>query len=447
MLENKKILQDNDLLLDSWQQEIIDHDGNVLLCTGRQVGKTLTMSRKAAKYMLEHRGCSIIIVSLTEDQAKLIIVMILDYLEKHHSSLIAKGKDKPTMGKITLTNGSSALARPVGNTGDAVRGFTGDVLIIDEASRMPELAFAAAKPVLLTTAGQIWMCSTPFGKEGYFWDSWCNKSQRFKVFHISSEEVISNRTVCKTWSEQKREQAMMFLDSEKADMSELQYGQEYLGLFLEDLRRFFDDDLITKCCYLKRPTVAPKKDNYLGVDIARMGEDEGSYEIIHIEGDERYRQIENITTRKQLTTETEAKIKELGRMFNVERIGVDAGSGSLGVGIYDHLIHDMETKRKVVAMNNRTISLTRDGKSKQRIMKEDYYDNLKAGMEHGEILLLNDDNLIASLRSVQFEFSKEKGKLSKVKIFGNYTHIVEGIVRAYWLAKKERHKNFYISYI
>ena len=69
--------------LDNWQKEIIGYDGNTLLCTGRQVGKTLTMSRKAAKYMLEHRNARIIVVSLTEDQAQLIIVMILIHEQKH----------------------------------------------------------------------------------------------------------------------------------------------------------------------------------------------------------------------------------------------------------------------------------------------------------------------------------------------------------------------------
>ena len=33
---------------------------------------------------------------------------------------------------------------------------------------MPESVFTASKPTLLTTGGKIWMCSTPFGKTGYF---------------------------------------------------------------------------------------------------------------------------------------------------------------------------------------------------------------------------------------------------------------------------------------
>lgn len=434
--------------LDKWQQEILDYQGNILLCTGRQVGKTTVFAIKAAKYLVEHKNARIIVVSLTEDQAKLIIVMILSYLEKHNLKLIETGRNRATSGKIMLKNGSQVIARPVGNTGDAVRGFTGDILIIDEASRMPEMAFAAARPTLLTTAGKIWMCSTPAGKQGYFWDSYQNKGERFKVWHISSEKVLTERPISEDWTKTQSDEAIKYLRSEKLDMTELQYGQEYLGMFLDDLRRFFDDELLRQCCILKRETPMPMKDNYMGVDIARMGNDESSFEILSAPRGKVMKQIENIVTKKTLTNETEDKIKELTNTCNLLKVGIDAGSGSLGVGIYDHLLQDVILKKKVIPMNNRTISLNRDGSDKQRIFKEDLYDNLKSMMEHGEIQLLDDDNLLASFRSIQFEFTKDEGqKITRVKIFGNYSHIVEGLIRAAWLAKKEKSKKMFIDYI
>src|SRR3990167_11463940 len=138
-----------EIVLDDWQEEVLKYNGNILLCTGRQVGKTTIMARKCSKYMINHANSKIIICSLTEDQAKLIIIMILEYLERNHKGLIAKGKNKPTQNKIMLSNKSQAIARPVGNTGDAVRGFTGDVLVLDEVSRFNELILTSAKPTLL----------------------------------------------------------------------------------------------------------------------------------------------------------------------------------------------------------------------------------------------------------------------------------------------------------
>jgi len=437
------------IVLDDWQKELLAHEGNLLLCTGRQVGKTTIFSRKIAKYMLKHANSQIIVVSLTEDQAKLMIVMVLEYLEKTHIKMIKKNQRFTNQSMITLINGARVIARPVGQTGDSVRGFTGDVLVIDEASRMPELIFTAAKPTLLTTGGQIWMCSTPFGKEGYFWECYQNKHKRFKVFHISSEEVIYNRPVRAGWTEEKRKAAIAHLEAEKRDMTELQYGQEYLGLFMDDLKRFYDDAWIDKVCILKRPEHKPEQDNYLGVDIARMGGDKTTYEGLHVVNPDKHNlrviQIEHHQEAYKPTTHTEQRIiTEFAPHY--EKIGVDAGSGSLGVGVYDHLLINPTTRRKVIAMNNRQISLDREGKKLQRIMNVDFHDNLKAMGEHGEIFLLDDDEIKASFRSIQIEIVKKDNQITDIKIHGKDSHIVEGIKRAAWLAKKEKSINFKIHY-
>lgn len=438
----------NELKLDQWQEEILAHRGHLVLCTGRQVGKTTIMATKACKYMLSHPKSRIIIVSLTEDQAKLIIVMMLDYLERNYKTLIQKGKNKPTQNRIFLKNGASAIARPVGNTGDAVRGFTGDVLIIDEASRMPELAFTAAKPTLLTTAGEIWMCSTPHGKTGYFYECFVNKANRFKVFHISSEEVINNRPISESWTEKKRTEAIKFLAEEKESMSELQYGQEYLGLFLDELRQYFSDELIARVCQIKRNSYdIYNRTVLMGCDFARFGRDKSTYQFLMVESGKKIKHIESIVKSKISTIQNEQNIVELNKQFNPVKIGIDAGAGTLGVSIYDHLIKDSPVARKIVPMNNRAMALDREGKSKQRLFKEDLYDNLRSMMERGDLLLLDDDEVRLSLKSTQWEFIKTPNGLTKMRIFGEpHTDIVEGLTRAAWLAK-EQNLNLFISWM
>lgn len=437
-----------DLNLDPWQKDVLETKGHIVVCTGRQVGKTTIMARKAALRLINEKRQKIIIVSLTEDQAKLIIVMMLDYLEKHHKTQIAKGRNKPTQNKITLKNGSTVLARPVGNTGDAVRGFTGDVLIIDEASRMPDLVWAASRPTLLTTAGEIWMCSTPHGKQGYFWEAFQNKNKRFSVFHISSEEVIRNRPISESWSEKQSREATTFLDGEKKEMSELEYGQEYLGMFLDDLRQYFPDELIESCCTEDRSVITKLSHSsfFLGVDIARLGDDETTYEIIKKVNKNNLIHIESIIKTKQLTTKTEQDIINLDKMYNFQKIYLDAGAGSLGVGIFDHLLNNDQTKRKVEAINNRARSLNKDDTQKSRLLKEDLYDNLRALMERGQIKLLNDEKVKASLKSIQYEFVKKEGQPTRLRIFGNYSHIAEGLIRAAWCAK-DKNLNIWIKSI
>jgi len=436
-----------EIVLDDWEKEALEHRGDLLLCTGRQIGKTYILSRKCAIRMLEKPNTKIIIASLTEDQAKLIIIMIVDYLEKYHKKEIALGKQKPTQNKVHLKNGSEALARPVGQTGDALRGFTGDILILDEVARFSELIMTSAKPTLLSTGGEIWAASTPKGKKGYFWDCFQNKDGRFKVIHASSEDIIRNRELSEGWTQEQRDKAIKFLEAEKKEMSSVQYGQEYLGLFLEEIRQYFPDELIARCCILKRPQPPiPRTQNYLGVDIARMGGDECAYVVLHKSSETATRQIESITKTKQLTTQTEQDILNLNEIWNTEKIGIDMGAGSLGVGIGDRLMQNPITKRKIVPMNNRKISLDKDGKQKQSIFKEDMYDLLYSLMERGEIYFLDDENIKTSLQSIQWEIV-EKSNISKFRIFSTYGHLVEALVRAAWLSNKNKVNKLRISYI
>jgi hypothetical protein len=393
------------IVLDDWQKEVLASKGHILLCTGRQVGKTMIMARKAAEYMLSHPNSAIIVVSLTEDQAELIIVFVLNYLEQNYKKEIAKGAKKPTKRKIQLKNHSFVLARPVGNTGDAVRGFTGDVLIVDEASRMPEMMWAAAKPTLATTGGEIWMCSTPFGKQGYFYKCYLNRDDRFKVFHVNTPDVYKKRV----WpSEQIKEDALEFLEEERKDMSQLEFGQEYEGRFLDDLNQFFSDELIAKRMFMKRPEVIPKQSTYyLGVDIGRLGEDPSTFEVMERQG-ERLIHVQNQITRKTILTKTAERIFDMNSFYDFRQIFVD--DEGIGIGVFDMLISDERTRRKTKGLKNSA------------------------------------DNIRLSLKSVQYEYTTDKKGKPFMHIFGNDTHITEGLIRAAW-GIKDKSLKVWVDYI
>ena len=441
-----------EIRLDKWQKEILEHKGDIILCKGRRIGGTEIFNIKAAERMISEPGVKIVFVSLTEDQAKLCISVALEHLIRNHKKMIAKGKDKPQLGSLKTTNGSSFMVRPVGNTGNAVRGFDGDILGVDEAPWQPQMMWKAARPIISTNDGEIWMWGTPAEDKGYFYEQFNkaynqkDKNARYRVWYKNSEEVLFNRPICKSWTQKQHDGALRILAEEKKDMSDVEYGNEYLGLFLSELRRFFDDDLIKKACVLDRnPKMKGKR--YLGVDIGRMF-DPSTFEDICKSG-ERYFQVDSQITQKTYTNETQDKIILMNRAVNYKEIGIDAGSGALGVGVYDNLMIVDGIGRKLRAMNNRSIALDREGKKKQNIKKLDYYNNLKSMMEKGELQLLNDDEVIASLRSVRWEIpkGKEEDPESKMIIIGNNTHVVEGLMRAAELAKKDKHLNIWIDYI
>lgn len=443
------------ITLDPWQKEIKEHDGNCLLCTGRQVGKTTIFAEKAGDYMVKHPSSKIIAVSLTEDQAFLMRAMVEDYLKKEYPAYLKVAKKlKPTKNKIVLNNKSSYQVRPVGNTGDALRGFTGDVLIVDEAAFMPELMWSASKPTLLTTGGQIWMCSTPHVKQGWFYEQFeacrTNKSDRFKVWQISSEEVIYNRSISESWTESKSIKAKQFLEEEKSSMTEMRYAQEYLGLFMDDIMRYFPEDLIERCCTLSQQPRLHGREYYIGIDIARLGGDETAYEVIQKIDNNNLLHVYSDTEHHKVTTHTLERIYNLENIYNFTKIYIDAGAGSLGVGIFDQLMSNDRTKRKAVAVNNRTIVMGRptfsgEKPSKQRLLKEDLYDNLRMLMEQNKIKLLNNDRVKLSLRSITFEVVKSKYGTSRISISGNYSHIAEGLIRAAYCSKQKNIKPFISS--
>ncbi|KKK70434.1 hypothetical protein LCGC14_2924010 [marine sediment metagenome] len=142
---------------DDWQIEIIEDTSQyILLCKGRQIGGTTAFAKKAAKWMAE-KGKTILVGSITEEQAKLVIVMVKDILTRDYKGSISTvKKDKPTLDKITLKNGGWIRSRAVGTMGDAFKGFTADVNWFNEMSKWPELAFIAIMPTLLTKGGEMW---------------------------------------------------------------------------------------------------------------------------------------------------------------------------------------------------------------------------------------------------------------------------------------------------
>ena len=60
------------------------------------------------------------------------------------------------------------------------------------------------------------------------------------------------------------------------------------------------------------------------------------------------------------------------------------------------------------------------------------------------VKLLKDDELIQSLKSVQYEYMVKRGEKTELRIFGNYTHIVEGLIRAAWCAKEDNKLKLFV---
>lgn len=429
-----------EILLDDWQIAFKAAKGDKILCCGRQVGKTEVCGEDAGDYAVNHPDSQpIVMIAPTERQAAALFGKTLSYLlDKYPDEVIIKGKEKPTSKRIMLKSGVEIYCLPVGRDGLGIRFLTIGRLYKDECSRIPEAVHEAVDPALLTTGGDEIMLSTPFGAIGTFYDTWKNKDSAFNSFtrfSVTSEDVMSNRPISESWTELQREKALLKLKQAKSRWSKRRYAQEYLGEFDEGLRRWFSDSLISSSCILKRRSaIIFGRDYYMGCDIARMGEDQGSFEIIDKMSDDHLEQVENLVTEKKLTNETEENVWSLDSKYECVKIFIDAGAGTLGVSVFDHLLCDDRTRDKVVAINNAQRPMDNDTR-KSKILKEDLYDNLRSLMEQGKIKLLDDEDLIESLRSIQYEYVMTDGEPTRVKIWGDFSHIVEGLIRSAWCSK------------
>ena len=397
--------------LDKWQEEVLKTKGNICLRSGRQVGKSTIIGRKAAEYALNNTNKLIMVISKTERQAGLLFAKILYNVHRINKEKIKGGKDRPTKHVVNLTNGSTIHCLPAGDTGFGIMGFTINLLIADEAAFIPEEVWNSIIPALAITRGEIWLLSTPYIKEGYYYN--CFSDPGFTAFHTSSEDCPRK--------DQK------FLDRQKEILTKAQYAQMYLGLFVDELKRFFPETLIMKCCRGKRrERIWGDRDYFIGCDVARMDRDEFTFEIIDGTNIKNVVQVENYFTKNIPIPASTRKIIDYNKQYDFNKIFID--SANMGITVCDILREDDDCRRKVVEINNARRSYEIDGEEKfTSLLKEDMYNNLKKMMEQGEIVLLDDDEVKASLRSILAEHHKDTGKL---KIWGSYAHIVEGVIRA-----------------
>src|SRR3990167_10366437 len=434
------------IILDEWQRDFLEYQGDKLLCTGRRVGKTYIMARGAIDRMLKKKT-GVIVFSLTEEQSMIILAMAQSYLLQVSPKMLCKRKQDTNKRTITLKNGSMMRCRPAGETGDSGRGVGADIVIVDEAARMGEFFWIAALPIILMQAGEVWLSSTPFGKKGYFWE-YKNKSQnlhepdaRFKTFYVTTEKVINERKVGGEWTEERREKVLRILSQDKKMMTKLEFGQEYEGLFMEDLMQFFPDEMIMGCQTMKRPdTILPDKDYFLGQDIARMGDDESTFEIGYLsENGEEIFQVENLITKHTFLTDTFEHNKSLNNFYDFNKMFID--DEGIGIGVFDMMMADAELKRKTIGINNSRRVIDKTGKEKG-ILKTELYYTLRAMMEKQKIHLLDDDTIFHSLKSVQYEYTSDSAGSLVIKIHGNNTHISEGLIR---LAQAIKYKDLKLS--
>ncbi|KKK84335.1 hypothetical protein LCGC14_2784400, partial [marine sediment metagenome] len=332
------------LTLDKWQKKYIETEGNCFLLCGRQAGKTTAMSIKFGKRAAENSNRIIGMFAYTEKQAYNLFFKTLMYLRAVYPKMvIEKGPKKPTKHLIYLTNNSVIMCYAVGLTGEGIRTFTLTDLVVDEAAPMAREVFVALSPMLSVTKGNMDLSSTPRGRQGYFYecsDQCPRVKKNWTRFYINGEDCPRH--------------TQTFLEEEREAMTKLEYAQEYLARFLDEIKQFYPDELIRDAfkpmdwnVYKGR---IPQVDKFLGVDVARMGGDETVLLTADRIEREHINMIEMDIKSETKLTDTVKLILEKDLFNHYKKIYID--DGGLGAGVLDPLLENKQTKWKVTGINN-----------------------------------------------------------------------------------------------
>lgn len=150
------------------QARTLDHDAHrLILCCHRHWGKTTIVAIKALHHAIFNPGAEIAVLSRSLKQAGHLLTIICSFAEKiGHARKRVHGHDH----SLHLPNGSKIFA--VANAADTARGYSADILIVDEAAFVPDPVIAAASGALANDNGKLWLLSVPNGEAGLFYNVW-----------------------------------------------------------------------------------------------------------------------------------------------------------------------------------------------------------------------------------------------------------------------------------
>lgn len=300
-----------------------DQKDRVIVKSGRQIGKTTITSIKALHYAFTNAEKTVLVIAPTQRQSSNLFNKIRDFAQKH--ALLRKSIVRHTQTMIEFTNKSRIYALPSGYDGSGIRGYTADLMIIDEAAFIPEEVFPAILPMLATTKGQLVLLSTPFGRRGFFYDCWKDKKYSKHDYPSSVSPLISDS----------------FLKDQKAKLTDIEYRTEYLAEFVDEAGSYFPMSLINKCIrdysILNQGEIG--KTYFAGIDWAKY---QDSTVIAVVERGEDYHRIVHLKEFKGVPYEVSISyFKSLLSRFNILRVYADRGAGerqieeirSLGVNV------------------------------------------------------------------------------------------------------------------
>ncbi len=186
----------------------------ILNCT-RQWGKSTVAAAMALYAALMHPMCDVLVVSPTLRQSALLVRIVRRYVRFLGGT---PKKDPDSEVSVLLSNHSRIVGLPsdAGN----IRGFSAPQLIlVDEAAWMRDEVYQAVRPMLATNDGALWLLSTPYGQNGFFYNAWTSPRQTWEKYQVTAADCPRIRKD--------------YLEEEREALGAEQYAQEYCCEFVQ----------------------------------------------------------------------------------------------------------------------------------------------------------------------------------------------------------------------
>jgi hypothetical protein len=223
--------------LDAWQRDVLLSDAHqIILLVTRQGGKSTVSSIRALHRALYTPASLVLLLAPSYRQSKELFRKVKDALAALPFPVAVASESAL---ELEFTNFSRVVALPGKEA--TIRGFSGvSLLIVDEASRVPDELYQAVRPMLAVSGGDILLLSTPFGKRGFFHHEWTEGGADWHRTKVTAEDCPR---IPKEWLEQERQ-----------SIGDWWYRQEYMCEFVETTDQVFSYEDIRRAL---DPTVKP----------------------------------------------------------------------------------------------------------------------------------------------------------------------------------------------
>lgn len=205
---------------DPWQRAFLsssDH-WNLILCA-RQIGKSLVVSMLALHTALTKPGSTTVVIAPIEPQANELLRKVITTFNRLGRPM---GVKREAVTTLELVNGSRVIALP--GKERSVHSYTADLLVIDEAARVPDEVFHSASPQLSASKGRLVALSTAFSKTGWFYTEWA-EGEGYRRWSITARECPRHTPE--------------FLARERRSMGERWFNMAFLNVFGDDVAAVF----------------------------------------------------------------------------------------------------------------------------------------------------------------------------------------------------------------